>query len=199
LFCAAQAPELLGRDQRFGILPVYFSRALARLDYAVAKVLGLVVSLLGMVLFPYAVLFLGRVLVAPDPIGGLSDELPSLAPLLAQSMLTSGLLGAIAMAISAFTPRRAYATVGIIAVFLIPSIVVALVSGTLSGSVEDWIVVLSPVDVLDGSNAALFDARAESGAVNAANLDAVAYYGAALAGIVLAVGVTIRRYLRIAA
>jgi ABC-2 type transport system permease protein len=165
-----------------GVLPVYFSRALARLDYAVAKVLGLVVSLWGMVIVPYAVLFLGRVLVAPDPIGGLSDELPSLAPLLGQSLLTSGLLGAIAMAFSAFTPRRAYATVGIIAAFLIPSIVVALVSGTLSGSVEDWIVVLSPVDVLDGSNAALFGARADSEAVNAANLDAIACTGRRWAG-----------------
>jgi ABC-2 type transport system permease protein len=199
LFCAAQAPELLGRDQRFGVLPVYFSRALARLDYAVAKVLGLVVSLWGMVLVPYAVLFIGRVLVAPDPIEGLSNELPSLAPLLAQSLLTSGLLGAIAMAISAFTPRRAYATVGIIAAFLIPSIVVALVTGTLSGSVAGWIVVLSPVDVLDGSNAALFGVRPDSQAVAAANLDAIAYYGAALAGIAVAVEVTIRRYLRIAA
>jgi ABC-2 type transport system permease protein len=199
LFCAAQAPELLGRDQRFGVLPVYFSRALARLDYAVAKVLGLVVSLWGMVLAPYTVLFIGRVLVAPDPIEGLSNELPSLAPLLAQSLLTSGLLGAIAMAISAFTPRRAYATVGIIAAFLIPSIVVALVTGTLTGSVEDWIVILSPVDVLDGSNAALFDVRPDSQAVAAANLDAIALYGAALAGIAVALGVTIRRYLRIAA
>jgi ABC-2 type transport system permease protein len=199
LFCAAQAPELLGRDQRFGVLPVYFSRALARLDYAVAKMLGLVVSLWGMVIVPYAVLFIGRVLVAPDPIEGLSNELPSLGPLLAQSMLTSGLLGAIAMAISAFTPRRAYATVGIIAAFLIPSIVVALVTGTLRGSVEDWIVILSPVDVLDGSNAALFDVRPDSQAVVAANLDAIAFYGAALAGIGVALGVTIRRYLRIAA
>ena len=199
LFCAAQAPELLGRDQRFGVLPVYFSRALARLDYAIAKVLGLVVSLWGMVVVPYAVLFIGRVLVAPDPIEGLSSELPSLAPLLAQSLLTSGLLGAIAMAISAFTPRRAYATVGIIAAFLIPSIVVALVTGTLRGSVEDWIVILSPVDVLDGSNAALFGVRPDSQAVAAANLDAIAFYGAALAGIAIALGVTIRRYLRIAA
>jgi ABC-2 type transport system permease protein len=118
LFCAAQAPELLGRDQRFGVLPVYFSRALARLDYAVAKVLGLVVSLAAMVVVPYAVLFIGRVLVASDPIDGLSSELPSLPPLLAQSLLTSGLLGAIAMAISAFTPRRARdATVGITRAF----------------------------------------------------------------------------------
>lgn len=199
LFCAAQAPELLGRDQRFGVLPVYFSRALARLDYAVAKVLGLVVSLAGMVIAPYVILLIGRVLVAPDPIEGLSTEVPSLPPILAQSLLVSGLLGSIAMAISAFTPRRAYATVGIIAAFLIPSIVVALVTGTLSGSVEDWIVVLSPIDVLDGSNAALFDARADSEAVRGANLDAIAYYGATLAGIAVAVGVTIRRYLRIAA
>jgi ABC-2 type transport system permease protein len=199
LFCAAQAPELLGRDQRFGVLPVYFSRALARLDYAVAKVLGLVVSLAGMVIAPYAVLFIGRVLVAPDPIAGLSAELPSLPPILGQSVLVSGLLGSIAMAISAFTPRRAYATVGIIAAFLIPSIVVALATGTLRGSVEDWIVLLSPIDVLDGSNAALFDARADSEAVRAANLDALAYYGATLAGIAVALGVTIRRYLRIAA
>jgi hypothetical protein len=152
-----------------------------------------------MVIAPYAVLFIGRVLVAPDPIAGLSAELPSLPPILAQSLLVSGLLGSIAMAISAFTPRRAYATVGIIAAFLIPSIVVALVTGTLSGSVEDWIVLLSPIDVLDGSNAALFDARADSEAVRAAGLDPLAYYGATLAGIAVALGVTIRRYLRIAA
>ena len=37
LFCAAQAPELFGRDQRYGVLPLYFSRALARTDYAIAR------------------------------------------------------------------------------------------------------------------------------------------------------------------
>lgn len=199
LFCAVQAPELLGRDQRFGVLPVYFSRALARLDYAVAKVLGLVVSLLAMVILPYAILFGGRVLVAVDPITGLTEELPNLGPLLVQALLTSGLLGSISMAIAAFTPRRAYATVGIIAAFLIPVIVVALIVGTLSGSVADWIVVLSPVDVLDGSNATMFHARADSEAVRSANLDGVAYIAAALVGIAATFGLTIRRYLRITA
>jgi len=199
LFCAVQAPELLGRDQRFGVLPVYFSRALARIDYAVAKVLGLIASLLAMVVAPYLVLFVGRILVASDPLEGFSAELPSFLPLVGQSFLTSGLLGAIAMAISAFTPRRSYATVGIIAAFLIPSIVVALVTGTLSGSVADWIVVLSPVDVLDGSNAALFGGRPDSDAVAAADLDTMAFVGAALIGIAAAVAITIRRFQRIAA
>jgi len=199
LFCAVQAPELLGRDQRFGVLPVYFSRALARLDYAIAKVLGLVVSLLAMVLVPYAILFVGRVLVASDPIEGLSDELPNLPPLLAQALLTSGLLGTISMAVSAFTPRRAYATVGIIAAFLIPTIVVALIIGTLSGSVADWVVVVSPVDVLDGSNATLFRSSPDSQSVQSADLDGFVYVVVALIGIAGCVGLTIRRYLRITA
>ena len=199
LFCAVQAPELLGRDQRFGVLPVYFSRALARIDYVVGKVLGLIASLLAVVIVPYLVLFVGRILVVPDPVAGLSNELPNLGPLVAQSLLTSGLLGAIAMAISAFTPRRSYATVGIIAAFLIPSIVVALVHETLRGSVADWIVVLSPIDVLDGSNAALFGGRPDNEAVAAAGLEAVAYVAAAVLGIAAAVAITIRRYLRIAA
>ena len=42
LFCAAQAPELFGRDQRYGVLPLYFSRVLTRTDYALAKVGGLI-------------------------------------------------------------------------------------------------------------------------------------------------------------
>lgn len=199
LFCAVQAPELLGRDQRFGVLPIYFSRALVRIDYAVAKILGLVASLLAMVLTPYLVLFIGRVLVASDPIEGLTAEVPNLAPLIGQALLTSGLLGTIAMAISAFTPRRAYATVGVIGAFLIPSIVVALIGGMLSGSVADWIVVLSPVDVLDGSNAALFNGSPDAQPVAEANLDGVVFVAAALVGVAVAVGLTIRRYLRIAA
>jgi len=199
LFCAIQAPELLGRDQRYGVLPVYFSRALARLDYALAKVLGLVVSLFALVLAPYAVLFVGRVLVAPDPIAGLTAELPNLGPLLGQAFLTSALLGSISMAISAFTPRRAYATAGIIAAVLIPSIVVALISELMRGDVADWVVLLSPSDVLDGTNATLFDARPESGAVDRARLDGIAFIVAALVGIAVSVGLTIRRYLRIAA
>ena len=36
LFCAGQAPELFGRDQRYGVLPLYFSRVLTRPDYALA-------------------------------------------------------------------------------------------------------------------------------------------------------------------
>ena len=157
LFCAAQGPELLGRDQRYGVLPLYFSRALARVDYSVAKVAGMVASLLILIVLPYIVLFIGRVFVADSPIDGISAELPSVLPLIVQSLLTAGLLGSLAMVISAHTPRRAYATVGIIAALVIPSIVVAILHEEAFGSVGDILVLLSPTDVLDGLNAALFD------------------------------------------
>jgi ABC-2 type transport system permease protein len=198
LFCAAQAPELLGRDQRYSVLPIYFSRALARLDYAIAKLLGLVASLLALVLAPYFVLFVGRVFVAPDPIAGLTAELPSLPPILAQSVLVAGLLGSISMAISAFTPRRAYATAGIIAAFLIPPIVVAIVHELTDSDVSAFLVLLSPPDVLDATNSLLFDVSSESPAVRDSDFGTVVFVATALAGTAIAAGLTIRRYLRIA-
>jgi ABC-2 type transport system permease protein len=46
LFCAAQAPELFSRDQRHGVLALYFARALRRSDYAVARLAGFGLALL---------------------------------------------------------------------------------------------------------------------------------------------------------
>jgi ABC-2 type transport system permease protein len=199
LFCAAQGPELLGRDQRYGVLPLYFSRALARLDYTLAKIGGMIVSLIVLILLPYAVLFVGRIFVAESPVAGLTAELPSLAPLIAQAVLTAGLLGSLSMVIAAHTPRRAYATVGIIAALIIPSIVVAILSELSFGEIGDLLVLLSPSDVLDGINAALFDTAPGSPVVLEADLPGYAYIAAAIIATVAAIGLTIRRFLRISA
>ncbi len=199
LFCAAQGPELLGRDQRYGVLPLYFSRALARVDYSVAKIGGMVAALLIMIVLPYIVLFVGRVFVADSPIDGLSAELPSVPPLIVQSLLTAGLLGSLAMVVSAHTPRRAYATVGIIAALVIPSIVVAILHEEAFGGVGDILVLLSPTDVLDGLNAALFDTAAGSPVVVDIDLPGYAYLASAIVGTVLFIALTIRRYQRISA
>jgi len=45
LFCAAVAPELLTRDRRNNTLPLYFSRALQRNDYALSKAAALTTAL----------------------------------------------------------------------------------------------------------------------------------------------------------
>jgi ABC-2 type transport system permease protein len=201
LFCAAQAPELFGRDQRYGVLPLYFSRVLTRPDYALAKVFGLIAALLAVELSPYVVLFVGRVLVAPDPVTGLSDEIDAVPRFVLQAVLVSGLLGGLAGLIAAWTPRRAYATAAIIAVFIIPPIIAAILGGA-SFSNQDIAriaVLLSPGDILDGTNAALFGSIPDSPVVAALDQPGWVYVAAAVVGIVGSIGLTVRRYLRISA
>jgi ABC-2 type transport system permease protein len=199
LFCAAQAPELFGRDQRYGVLPLYFSRVLTRSDYALAKVGGLMAAVFLVEVSPYLVLFVGRVLVAADPITGSSNELGQVPLFVLQAVLVAGLLSGLASVIAAWTPRRAYATAAIIAVFIIPPIIVALVGGLTNQDLARAFILFSPADVLDGTNAAIFGSIPDSPVVASLDLPGWLYVGAAVVEIAVAIGLTIRRYLRIAA
>ena len=201
LFTAAQAPELFGRDQRYAVLPLYFSRVLTRSDYAIAKVGGLMVALFLIVIAPYLVLFIGRVFVAPDPASGLADEIAAFPKFVLQSLLVAGLFGGLASLIAAWTPRRAYATAVIIAVFIIPPVVVQLLIGGMfaNDDLARVVILFSPGDVLDGTNAAIFQKVAFESQISKVDLPGWAYIVAALVGIAATVGLTLRRYLRIAA
>ena len=199
LFCAAQAPELFGRDQRYAVLPLYFSRALTRVDYAGAKVAGLVLALFLVDIAPQVVLLIGRILVAADPVTGISDEAGAVPQFLLQGALVAGLLGGLAGLIAAYTPRRAYATAAIIAIFIIPPIVVALVASLANLDLARVLVLFSPSDVLAGTNAAIFGSFSDDPAVAALDLPGWAYVAAAAIGIVGSIGLTVRRYLRISA
>lgn len=199
LFCAAQAPELFGRDQRYGVLPLYFSRVLTRTDYALAKVGGLIAALFIVDISPYLVLFVGRVLVASDPATGLGNELGQLPHFVLQAVLVAGLLGGLAGLVAAWTPRRAYATAAIIALFIIPPILVALISSMTSQDLARAIILFSPGDILDGTNAAIFGSIPDSSVVASLGLPGWTYVAAAAVGLAGSIGLTIRRYLRIAA
>jgi ABC-2 type transport system permease protein len=196
IFCAAQAPELFGRDQRFGVLALYFARALRRSDYALARIGGFMAAILILELVPQVVLFVGRVLLSPDIPAAIGDDLPSVGPVLAQSILSAGLLGGLSMVVSAYTPRRAYAVAGIIALFTIPSIVAGIVTGLGSSSIGTWLTLVSPTSVLDGTNAVLFDTPLGSD-FTFVDLPKVAFIVAAGAGIVGSVAIGVRRFARI--
>ncbi len=197
LFCAAQAPELFGRDQRYGVLPLYFSRAITRTDYALAKVAGLIVALLVVDLVPQAILFVGRVLVASDPATGLSNEAVAVPRFLFQGLLTAGLLGGVSALIAAWTPRRAYATAGIIAVSVIPPALVALLTALTGSDTARVLVLFSPGDVLDGANAWIFGAVSQNPTIAALGLPGPLYVSTAVVVSVVAIAFTIRRYRRI--
>ena len=120
-----------------------------------------------------------------------------------QALLVSGLLGELASLIAAYTPRRAYATAAIIAVFVVPPIIVALV-GSMTN--QDLARAGHPVQPRrhPGQHqeaGSIFGAIPGSPVVAALDLPGWAYVAAAAVEIAAAVGLTriARRYLRIAA
>ena len=198
LFCAAQAPELFGRDQRYGVLPLYFSRVLTRIDYALARTGGLFLAVLIMSIVPQLVLSLGAILAAPDPLTGLREDLPDIPRYLAVTILASGLLAGVSAVIAAWTPRRAYATATIIGVFIIPPVIVAVISELAVGDAARVLHLASPGDVIEGLNAAIFGVLAEgSPAVMAAALPGWVYVAVAAAFIVGSLALVVRRYLTV--
>ena len=199
LFCAAQAPELFGRDQRYGVLPLYFSRVLTRVDYTLARAGGLFLAILVITIVPQLILTLGAILAAPDPMTGLRDGLPEIPRYLVVSLLASGLLGGVATVIAAWTPRRAYATAAIIAVFIIPPIVVALMAELAVGDLARVLVLASPGDIIDGVNAVVFDAVSPNPTIVAANLTGWTYLVAAVGGTIACVVLVLRRFIGITA
>ena len=163
LFCAAQAPELFGRDQRHGVLPLYFARAMRRSDYALARLAGFCLAILVLLLLPMTILFLGRVLLSSDVAEGFTRNVSNVPPVVAQALTIAGVLGGMSMAVSAFTPRRAYATAGIIALFVLPGIVSSIVIELGSGTIGNLLVLLSPSSVIDGTNALFFGVDPDTG------------------------------------
>jgi ABC-2 type transport system permease protein len=199
LFCAAQAPELLGRDQRYQVLSLYFSRALVRTDYAVAKLGALVAAMLLVFLVPELVIFLGHVLSASDVPKALVDNVSSVPPVLVMAVATALVLGGISLAVAAFTPRRAYATAAIIAIFIVPPIIASIVVEVAPGDVSRWIVLLVPSSILDGLNAYLFNVTANGRLLQQVNVPGPDFAVAAVAVSVASVAILIHRYRRIAA
>src|SRR5438105_12529315 len=137
VFLAAQAPELLVGDHRQRVLSLHFSHALERVDYALAKLLAMVVSLFVVTLVPMLVLLLGKVFASSDPFGSLRDQLGSTPGILGSAAIYVLLYSAVGMAIAAFTPRRAYAIAAIVAVFLVGSAVAPLLRRPGAGF-GDW-------------------------------------------------------------
>jgi len=114
IFLAAQAPELVSRDLRSRVLPLYFSRPLRRGDYPLAKYLALTGALLVLIEIPVLILYLGNIASAKSG-HGVWAQTKALIPGLGMGLLWSVLMAAIALVLASFSGRRAYAT-GIVAI-----------------------------------------------------------------------------------
>jgi ABC-2 type transport system permease protein len=194
LFVAAQAPELLGRDLRHRVLALYFSRAIERIDYALGKLVALALALLLLVLFPQALILLGRALLAPDLVAGISKDLPTVPAIVGQGIVTAGLLGSLGLAIASFTPRRSFATAAIFAVVIVPVIVVAAAGGLTTPDITTVVSLLSPADILQGANAYFYG---ESRSGPGGDVPSIVYVAAAVVTTIVACAVLVWRYRRL--
>ncbi len=127
LFCAIQTPELVTHDAQYRVLALYFSRALHPRDYIVAR-LGALVTGIGLVaLVPHLMLIVGRCMAAPAFLAAVRENLGLLPRIVLSVFLVALLLGSVALTIAALVRRRALATAGILASWLLTYLLVTMV------------------------------------------------------------------------
>ena len=159
IFVAAQAPELVSRDLRSHVLPLYLCRPMRRLDYPLAKLAAFTAACLILIEIPLLLLYLGTIVNAS---GGAAiwNETKALIPGLLIGALWAVVFAAIGLALASLTGRRAYAT-GAIAIYLflswsLASILIGVTGGRpgpagAAGPLASRLAgLVSPVTVLEG-------------------------------------------------
>lgn len=149
-FAAVVGPELVSRDLHSGVLPLYFSRPLPRGDYALAKLGALVTALWLLLGAPQLVMFLGAAFTTKDGLHGVWTELGDLLPGLLYAALWAVVFASVGLLIASFTGKRAFAAGGIVAVFLMTTPIVGVLSILPSRSVNELAMLASPSTLVQG-------------------------------------------------
>lgn len=123
LFIAAQGPEVFSRDQQHRILPLVLTRASSRQAYVSARLASVVMSVFMLVFGCLFLLYVGEIGLAADPAKRFGEIGSRIWPVFAVSTLTAMALGGLAAGVSAWSPRRAFATASIIALVLLTAAV----------------------------------------------------------------------------
>jgi ABC-2 type transport system permease protein len=199
LFCAVAAPELIGRDQRHHTLALYFSRALSRLDYVGSKLLALALALFIVTVTPQVLLLTGNAVATSDLVSYTQHNADLIPPIIASSALVAAFMASVSLAISVQTSRRAFATGAVIATFTIMTTIGGILANTLTGSVQQYSLLISPLGLLEGAVYWIFGATPQPDS-NLANVDlnGVFYAVAAIAYTCVALGVLYRKMQRLA-
>lgn len=117
LFVAVQAPELVSRDLRGRVLPLYFSRPITAMDYPLAKYVAFTGACLVMIEVPVLLLYAGAIV---NVHGGAAvwAQTRALVPGLLVGLMWAAVLAAVSLFLASLTGRRAFAT-GAVAIFFL--------------------------------------------------------------------------------
>lgn len=192
IFVATIAPEMLCGDRRENVLALYFSRAITRLDYVLAKLTAAAILTLTVSFVPAAFYWLGLQLLADHPLAALKDNFGDLGRIAICGVLIAFYLGALGLMVSSFTGRKSVAVAIIIIGFIaISALAVALYVGLEGRSYRHYVLFLSPADTARGLAVKLFSPRQFTRDLT---FSVWAYGGAMVATVVGAIGVMLWRY-----
>lgn len=144
LFCAVVAPELVSRDLRNQVLPLYFARPLRRSDYALAKLAAMVGAAWLLLAGPQLVMFIGASFIESQW-SVVWSELGDLLPALAYAALVAAVYGGLALLVASLISRRAVAAGAIVAVFLVTSPIVGVLEGVGGQTAQQLSYLASPL------------------------------------------------------
>ena len=130
VFVAVQAPELVSRDLRSRVLPLYFSRPMRRGDYPLAKYLAFTAACLLLIELPLLLLYLGTIVSAKS--SGIWPNTRGFLAGLAIGLMWAVLVAAIGLAIASLSGRRAYAT-GAVAIFFFLTLILSQIIRQVAG------------------------------------------------------------------
>ncbi|MFI5890703.1 ABC transporter permease [Actinoplanes sp. NPDC051513] len=149
-FVAVVAPELVSRDIRSGVLPLYFSRPLRAADYVLAKVSALVTAVFLLLGVPQFIMFLTGAFTTKTGMRGVWHELGLLIPGWGYSLLWAFVFASISLLVASLTGKRAFAAGGIVAVFLMTAPVVGVLSVLPSQTANHLAGLASPMSLING-------------------------------------------------
>jgi ABC-2 type transport system permease protein len=133
VFLAVVAPELVSRDLHNKTLPLYFSRPIQRVDYAVAKLGALVTAVFALLAGPQLIMFAGCAFTVGTG-SGVWTEARGMLGGWAISAVYALVFSSISLLVASVASRRAFAAGAIVVLFMITSPVVGLLIALGEGS-----------------------------------------------------------------
>jgi len=198
IYLAAQAPQLVSRDLRFHVVPLYFSRPLSSAGYALAKFAGMAAALFVLVALPLLILYAGALLARMPAWEHTRELLGALAGVALLSLLLAG----IGLVLAALTPRRGLGVASVIAVLVITYTIVGIVQGLAvdQGNLGagGWFGLLSPFTLVDGAQVWAFGAETSAQIPPQGTFAGVVFLLVTLAGSAGSLALLALRYRRVA-
>ena len=150
LFLAIVAPELVSRDLRAHVLPLYFSRPIGRGDYALAKLAAMVSAAWLLLAGPLLLILLGGVFAQQGGWSGAWHEITDFLGGIAYAAIAALVYASIAVLVAALASRRALAAAAIVGVFLVTAPVVGVLTAIGGTTMRELAPVLNPVTLVAG-------------------------------------------------